>query len=347
MKQTRTTRRLTSAALAAQRALEALGNSLGVNFESAMRPNRLLLLLLLLFTAIAPGLSERGPSRPTPNAAVATVDTGRVAVDGGSLYYEAAGSGTPVILLHGGNLDRRMWDAQFALLRQRYRVIRYDARGFGRSSAADRPFAAHHDLAALFRALNLSRAALVGLSMEGRIAIDFSLAHPEMVDRLVLAAPGISGGKWAEDGDTLWLVQARAAAARGDSIGVSLAWLGSAYIRTALHPPERAALIRQMVVDNSAYWMGIVRHQDLEREASPPAADHLHDLRVPVLLLVGESDTRFIHDVADAIATRAPRVRRVDLPRVGHMLNLEATEQFNGELLTFLASRCPPAIVCN
>ena len=313
-----------------------------------MRPNRL---LLLLFTAIAPDLSERGPSRPTPNAAVATVDTGRVAVDGGSLYYEAAGSGAPVILLHGGNLDRRMWDAQFALLRQRYRVIRYDARGFGRSSAADRPFAAHHDLAALFRALNLSRAALVGLSMEGRIAIDFSLAHPEMVDRLVLAAPGISGGKWAEDGDTLWLVQARAAAARGDSIGVSLAWLGSAYIRTALHPPERAALIRQMVVDNSAYWMGIVRHQDLEREASPPAADHLHDLRVPVLLpvllLVGESDTRFIHDVADAIATRAPRGRRVDVPRVGHMLNLEATEQFNGELLTFLASRCPPAIVCN
>ena len=148
----------------------ALGTTLRVNFERAMRPNRLLL-LLLLFAAIASGSCERGPSRPTPSATVATVDTGRVVVDGGSLYYEAAGSGAPVILLHGGNLDRRMWDAQFALLRQRYRVIRYDARGFGRSSAADRPFAAHDDLAALFRALNLSRAALVGLSMGGRIAI--------------------------------------------------------------------------------------------------------------------------------------------------------------------------------
>src|SRR3712207_6704166 len=87
-----------------------------------------------------------GQSRPQPPSPSATVEPGRVATEGGSLYWEAAGSGAPVVLLHGGNLDRRMWDAQFEALRGSYRVIRYDARGYGRSSRADRPFSAHEDL---------------------------------------------------------------------------------------------------------------------------------------------------------------------------------------------------------
>jgi pimeloyl-ACP methyl ester carboxylesterase len=276
-------------------------------------------------------------ARPAANGAAA--DTGRIVVQGGSLYYEAAGAGEPVILIHGGNLDRRMWDAQFEALRSRHRVIRYDARGFGRSSGADLPFAAHEDLAALLRGLHLTRASLVGLSMGGRIAMDFALAHPEMVDRLVLAAPGISGGTWADDADTLWLVAARAAAERSDSVGVALAWLESSYIRTALHPPDRAAVIRQWVVDNSRFWMGMVRHQDLEVEASPPAAARLVELRAPILLITGDADTPFIKDVARAIAEQAPNVRRVDLPGVGHMLNLESPERFNAEVIAFLSSR--------
>jgi 3-oxoadipate enol-lactonase len=275
------------------------------------------------------------------------VDSGRVAIDGGSLFWEAAGNGTPVILLHGGNLDRRMWDAQFEILRRHYRVIRYDARGFGRSSPADRPFRAHDDLAALMRGLGIPRASLVGLSLGGRIAIDFALAYPEMVDRLVLAAPGISGGKWADDGDTLWVAAAREAGRRGDSVAVALTWLESAYIRTALHPPERAAWIRQIVVENADFWMGLFRYGDLEREASPPAADRLAELRPPILLLVGDRDTPFIHDVVRAIAERAPRVRRVDFRGVGHMLNLEAAAEFDAAVLTFLASPCPPKDRCS
>jgi pimeloyl-ACP methyl ester carboxylesterase len=264
------------------------------------------------------------------------VDSGYVGIDNGKLYYEASGSGEPVILLHGGNLDRRMWDAQFAVLRPHFRVIRYDARGFGRSSPADQPFAAHDDLAALFRELNLTRASLVGLSLGGRIAMDFTLAHPEMVDRLVLAAPGISGGKWAADGDTLWLVAARAAAQRRDSVGVALAWLQSAYIASALKPPQQAERLRQIVIDNADFWMGMVRHQDLEREANPPAADRLRELKAPVLLIVGTADTPFILDVAQAITQQGANVRRVDLPGIGHMINLEAPNRFNAEVLRFL-----------
>jgi 3-oxoadipate enol-lactonase len=306
--------------------------------------------LAVLLMVLAPVFANCAPTGPSPAAAVgsatAVVDTGRVLIDGGSLYWEAAGSGPPVVLIHGGNLDRRMWDPQVAVLRRSYRVIRYDARGFGRSSPADAPFRAHDDLGALLRGLRIPRASLVGLSMGGRIAIDFTLAHPEMVDRLVLAAPGISGGKWADDGDSLWLAAAHVAANRGDTTGVALAWLESAYIRTALHPPERAAWIRQILLENTRYWAGIVRHHDVERGASAPAADRLAELRLPILLLVGDRDTPFIQDVARAIEAHAPHVQRVDVHGAGHMLNLEAAAEFNRAVLDFLERHCPPADRC-
>ena len=296
--------------------------------------------LCCVFTTIGLVACANEPKSASRDS-VAVVDSGHVAIDGGTLYFEAAGSGAPVILIHGGNLDRRMWDDQFALLQKQFRVIRYDARGYGRSSPADEPFAAHDDLAALFRELRLTRASLVGLSLGGRIAMDFALAHPEMVDRLVLAAPGISGGKWAQDGDTLWIAEAIAAGRRGDSVGVALAWLKSAYIASALKPPAQAERLRQISVDNARYWMGIVRHRDVEREATPPAAGRLRELKAPILLLVGGGDTPFIMDVARAIIAEAPNVRRVDLPGIGHMINLEAPERFNAEVLLFLAKAEP------
>jgi len=274
------------------------------------------------------------------------VDTGRVAVEGGSLYWEAAGAGAPVVFVHGGNLDRRMWDGQFDTLRYHYRVIRYDARGFGRSSPADRPFRAPDDLAALLRALRIPRATLIGLSMGGGIAIDFALAYPDMVSRLVLAAPSVSGGDWPDDTDTLWLTKARAAFARGDSIGLALAWLESDYIRTALRTPETTARLREILVDNAGHLMQKARDQNLEREGSLPAADRIAELQMPTLLLVGSMDTRMLLAMANYVATHAPHVQRVDFPGVGHMINLEAEEGFNRAILAFLGRPCPPNDAC-
>jgi len=291
-----------------------------------------LLFLILLLASCRP--ADRAPSV----SSVATApDTGRVRVPGSTLFYESAGTGSPVILLHGGNLDRRMWDAEFGALQRTHRVIRYDARGYGRSGASDTAFSAHHDLRALMDALQLPRASLVGLSLGGRVAMDFALAHPERVDRLVLVAPGISGGTWAEDADTAWLAVAREAAKRQDSVAVARAWLGSAYIRTALRDSTTAKRVRQWVEDQSPFWAGVVRHLDLEVEAAPPAAGRLAELTAPILLVVGTADTPFILDVARAIQAQAARVQRVDIPGVGHMVNLEAPGPFREALLAFLA----------
>jgi 3-oxoadipate enol-lactonase len=291
-----------------------------------------LLFLILLLASCRP--ADRAPSA---SSVAIEPDTGRVRVPGSTLFYESAGTGSPVILLHGGNLDRRMWDAEFGALQRTHRVIRYDARGYGRSGASDTAFSAHHDLRALMDALQLPRASLVGLSLGGRVAMDFALAHPERVDRLVLVAPGISGGTWAEDADTAWLAVAREAAKRQDSVAVARAWLGSAYIRTALRDSTTAKRVRQWVEDQSPFWAGVVRHLDLEVEAAPPAAGRLAELTAPILLVVGTADTPFILDVARAIQAQAARVQRVDIPGVGHMVNLEAPGPFREALLAFLA----------
>ncbi len=298
---------------------------------------RLLLSCVLLTAAVVqPPAHTRDARRTFGESAL---DTGRVMVPGSSLFYESAGKGSVVILLHGGNLDRRMWDAEFSALQRTHRVIRYDARGFGRSGPADTAFAAHEDLLALMDALRIPRASLVGLSLGGRISIDFALAHPERVERLVLAAPGISGGTWADDGDTLWLSEARAAAQRGDSVAVARAWLGSAYIRTALRDSALARRVRGWAMDQLPFWGGIVRHQNLDVEAASPAAGRLAELRAPILLIVGTDDTAFIQDVARAIQSQAPNVRRVDLRGAGHMVNIEAPEPFLREISAFLRQR--------
>lgn len=257
---------------------------------------------------------------------------------GSSIYWEAAGTGTPVILMHGGNLDRRMWDAEFEAFRATHRVIRLDARGYGRSGRIDTTFAAHDDLLAVMDGLSIRRASLVGLSLGGRIAMDFALAHPDRVDRVVLAAPGISGGKWVEEhGDTTWQAAARVAAQRRDSVALALSWLGSAYISTALRDSATAARVRTIVLDQASFWMDMVRNgRDLEKEADPPAAGRLAELRVPILLLVGTDDTPFILDIARAIQATAPNVRRVDFPGVGHMINLEAPARFQTAVSDFL-----------
>src|SRR5690349_12453820 len=109
------------------------------------------------------------------------METGHIAVADGELYYEDAGDGPAVVLLHGGLLDCRMWDDQFEVLAATHRVIRIDVRSHGRSSSAAGDFRHDDDLAAVLDTLGVERAALVGLSMGGRIAFDFAVSRPQRV----------------------------------------------------------------------------------------------------------------------------------------------------------------------
>src|SRR5256886_12624717 len=120
-----------------------------------------------------------------------------------------------------------MWDEQLPILRSHSRVIGYDARGSGRPGPADTAYQAHTDLYALLQHLAVGRVSLVGVSLGGRIAIDFALNHPDMVDKLVLAGPGLSGWRdWSAE-DTTWHITAPRARHAPHSIWVGVAWVDS------------------------------------------------------------------------------------------------------------------------
>ena len=291
---------------------------------------RLLSISLLVLTACS------APSPRLDTSPTAITDTGSVSVPGSRLYYESTGNGPVVVLLHGGNLDRRMWDDQLPVLVPYFRVIRYDARGFGRSGHADTAYQAHADLYALLRHLDVSRASLVGLSLGGRIAIDFTLDHPEMVDKLVLAGPGLSGWQdWSAE-DSTWIVAARRAAHARDSIGMAMAWLSSDYMRPAMEQPLLASRLRAIASDNATFWMTLAQRGEVERDADPPALGRLAAIRVPTLVIVGDRDSPVIRRIVDTLAVSIIGSRVLVIHGSGHMVNMERPAEFNRAALTFL-----------
>ena len=126
-----------------------------------------------------------------------TTKSGTVHVNGADIYYELAGSGPPVVLLHAGIADSRMWDTQFdAFAAAGHRVVRYDMRGYGRTTPVPGEFSPREDLRALLKALGIERASLVGCSMGSRTALDFALRYPDRVERLVLTSPSVNGFRY-------------------------------------------------------------------------------------------------------------------------------------------------------
>src|SRR3954463_6383416 len=126
-------------------------------------------------------------------------ESGFAEVNGARLYYEAMGEGTAVVLVHGGLVDSRLWDAQMKPLSKHFRVVRYDIRGYGRSPAPTGEYYPHEDLRALLDYLKIDKATLVGLSLGGIVAADFALEQPARVERLVLVGSGLRGDKQPRD----------------------------------------------------------------------------------------------------------------------------------------------------
>jgi 3-oxoadipate enol-lactonase len=126
-------------------------------------------------------------------------ESGFAEVNGARLYYEIAGEGEPLVLVHAGIADSRMWDGQLAAFAHRYRVIRYDMRGFSRSGMVEGPYAHHEDLRALLDSLDIEHAFLVGCSIGGGTIIDFALQNPGRGRALVLVGSAVSGFETESD----------------------------------------------------------------------------------------------------------------------------------------------------
>jgi len=267
------------------------------------------------------------------------IQTGIAHVNGTNLYYEVAGEGHPFTLIHGGLVDRRLWDDQFEVFAQHYCVVRYDIRGFGNSDIpTDGDFTMVDDLYHLLQFLGIEKTYVMGLSMGGGIAIDFTLAHPEMVDALITVGSGVSGFKGHEDERMNKLgEEVDAAFAKGDlERAVELEnqmWTdGPNRTPDQVETPVRAR-IHEMNLHN---YSKVTSETPSPRPQEEPALPLLRGIHVPTLVIVGDEDVHNIQMIADRLANSIPNAKKVVIHNAAHHPNMEHPEEFNRAVLDFL-----------
>ena len=243
------------------------------------------------------------------------------------LAYDLVGEGPLVVLIHGTNLDRRMWDAEVGWLREQVRVLRFDLRGQGGSDFPTEPFSNHEDLIDLLSDLGEADVTLVGLSAGTQVALDVALAAPELVARLVLVSPSIAG--YVPTVMPAFLSDLTTALRAGDFDGANEVLLASSLMSV---PSNRARLVRTMVEDNDRLW---TIPYSLVEQMSPPAIDRLEEIDQPTLVLVGGQDEVAIREQGMLLERRMGDARSTTIPG-GHLLNLISPAPFRQTLSEFL-----------
>jgi 3-oxoadipate enol-lactonase len=243
-------------------------------------------------------------------------------VASGQVWAEdTAGDGPPLVLLHPGVGDSRIWDLMLPRLADQFRVIRYDVRGYGRSAPATAPYRLVDDLIAVLDHLRLHRVHLVGCSMGGATAVNLALADPARVTGMVLLCPGISGYPWpaepeldaelerlqqVDDNDGLVAVAMREWAAAGTD----------EYALAQMRSAARA-------------WPNEASYQ----RPDPPAFDQLGQVSVPTIIMVGDLDRPALIACNEQAALRIPRCRLTRMPGVDHLPPLRVPDLITETIL--------------
>lgn len=259
---------------------------------------------------------------------------GTAEVNGAGFHFELAGEGRPLVLLHAGICDARMWDGQFEAFAASRKVLRYDRRGFGRTTQGAGAFSHVEDLDDLLGHLNLGRAAFVGCSQGAKIALDLSLKRPGLVEALVLVAPSVSGYRHAAAAAPQYVEIERADAA-GDVERVNELELQVWVDGPGRAPGEVDPGVRELVRE-----MNLAALKASAGEESPPgvvAAARLGEVRAPTLVVVGDLDTPQTLEAAGALARGVPGARLEVVRGAAHLPNMERPEEFNRIVLEFLS----------
>ncbi|MFD8707062.1 alpha/beta fold hydrolase [Kitasatospora sp. NPDC059648] len=252
------------------------------------------------------------------------------------LFWLDTGNGQPLVLLHGGFLDHRMWDDQIPALAARHRVIAPDARGHGRSANATGPFRHTDDLAALLRHLGIGPAVLVGVSMGGSIAVDTALEHPELVSAVVVSGAGTSEpiftDPWTTRTWTAW--QTAMTAGDLDAAVEAFTLFATGPDRTLDElAPQVVGRLREMTRST------LVKHTADEPDLRIPVRDtwnRLATIDVPVLAINGAIDSPDHIGMAERLTRTVASGNAISIDGTAHYPNMERPEAFNKALEDFL-----------
>ena len=240
------------------------------------------------------------------------------------LWYDDTGSGSPLVLLHVGVVDSRIWDPVMPLLGGRYRLIRYDQRGFGRSPAPDGPYSVVDDLVSVLDAAGVERATLVGCSRGGGIALTTAVERPERVAALVLVGSGLPGQplhvEWTPEQIARW----EAADESGDFAAMAALDM-EIWAPMGADEGLRAQFLENAEGSNS-------KHATTDE----PVAERLREVAAPTLVITAGRDVRAINDIGERLAREIPDARHAVIDEADHMVPWRTPDELARLISEFL-----------
>jgi 3-oxoadipate enol-lactonase len=258
-------------------------------------------------------------------------------VNGARLYFELAGQGRSLVLIHGGLVNHHLWNDQFDEFAQFYQVLRYDARGYGQSSTPTGPFSHPADLKALLDSLGIAQAYVLGLSMGGHIAIDFTLTQPDRVAALIPVASGLGGYQF--DANPQLRAEMHEAYEQHDlarAVELSLQLWTDGPRR---QPDQVNAAAREKIRALTLHTFSLPDFpNEWELAMQPPAFERLDEIHVPTLIVAGDQDVPDILKIADVLEAKIAGAQKMIIPNAAHHLNVEQPMEFNRIVLEFLSS---------
>ena len=259
------------------------------------------------------------------------IDSGYVDIDGGRLFYESAGKGREIVLLHDGMVSHEIWDNQFPLLAQYFRVTRYDRRRYGKSSDPQAPYSDIDDLNELFLKLGIEKATLFGMSSGGGCVIDFTLKYPEKVDAIVLVG-AVVGGYGYTSHMTYRGGHLKNPGEMSDPAKAADYFVWEDPYEIYSENVEAKKKVASILQGNL--------HGSFEMKYYKPpdriAARFLSEIKIPCLVLVGEYDIPDVHAHAGVISFGIPGSQREIIMGSGHLIPMEQPEEFNKTIFRFL-----------
>jgi 3-oxoadipate enol-lactonase len=255
-----------------------------------------------------------------------------------SVWHDVQGEGPPVVLLHAGLTDSRLWEPQLRSFPQSHSVLRVDLPGFGNSPFETNPVSFSRAVREVMEAEGIDQAALVGVSLGGNTALELALESPERVSTLVLVGAGLPDHEWSQE-VTSFFADEEAALERGDleaAVDANLRmWFAGPRRSLDDLDPAMGELVGEMQRQAFRQQKG---HDDVRMlRLEPPASERLGDVKVPTLVLTGDDDVADIHRIADRLAAGIPGAERATIAGAAHLPSLECPEDFDRIVLDFLA----------
>ncbi len=259
----------------------------------------------------------------------------------GQLYYETAGEGAPLVLSHAAFLDSRMFDAIWEPLAEHFRVIRYDMRGFGKSSPVPGPLARRYDLDRLLTHLDVTQAHLVGCSNGGQISLDLALEQPQRFKSLTLVDSTPSGFQLQGE-PPRYLMEMFAALQSGNidranELQIRI-WLDGEHrepdqVDSTLR--KNALEMNRIPVEQNTF---VISDMQPANPLDPPAITWLESVICPTWIVAGALDHSEVLRAADEMAKRIPDARKTIIESTGHVPSYEKPDTFVKLLMDFLSN---------